>query len=86
MSRRRGGTRGASQQQPLLLRELVAGRECLVVGDQDAVVDLAEVHDARDVALADALHLQPKRLVIESRWVSTPLALAGELRARRLNS
>jgi hypothetical protein len=27
-----------------------------------------------------------KRLVIESRWVSKPLALAGQLRPRRLNN
>jgi hypothetical protein len=27
-----------------------------------------------------------KRLLIESRWVSEPLAFAGELRPRRLNS
>jgi hypothetical protein len=30
--------------------------------------------------------LQSKRLVIESWWVSTPLASAGELRPRRLNN
>ena len=29
--------------------------------------------------------LRPKRLVIESRWLSEPPALAGELRPRRLN-
>jgi hypothetical protein len=29
--------------------------------------------------------LPSKRLLIESRWVSKPLALAGELRPRRLN-
>jgi hypothetical protein len=30
--------------------------------------------------------MKGKRLVIESRWVSTPLASAGELRPRRLNN
>jgi hypothetical protein len=30
-------------------------------------------------------HLQSKRLVIKSRWVSKPLAFAGELRPWRLN-
>jgi hypothetical protein len=30
--------------------------------------------------------LQSKRLVIESRWVSKPLAFAGKLRPRRLNN
>jgi hypothetical protein len=30
--------------------------------------------------------LQSKRLVIEARWVSKPLASAGELRPRRLNN
>jgi hypothetical protein len=29
--------------------------------------------------------LQSKRLLIESRWVSKPLAFAGKLRLRRLN-
>jgi hypothetical protein len=29
--------------------------------------------------------LYPTRLVIESRWVSKPLAFAGQLQARRLN-
>jgi hypothetical protein len=29
--------------------------------------------------------LRPKRLVIASRWVPKPRALAGELRPRRLN-
>jgi hypothetical protein len=31
-------------------------------------------------------HLQSKRLVIEARWVSKPLAFAGKLRPRRLNN
>jgi hypothetical protein len=30
--------------------------------------------------------LQPKRLLIDSRWVSKPLAFAGKLRPRRLNN
>eukprot|EP01047_Picozoa_sp_COSAG01_P008824 COSAG01_NODE_355_length_18359_cov_3.808773_6_plen_90_part_00 len=30
--------------------------------------------------------LQSKRLVIGSRWVSTPVAFAGTLRPRRLNN
>jgi hypothetical protein len=30
--------------------------------------------------------LQTKRLLIESRWVSKPLAFAGKLRPRRLNN
>eukprot|EP01046_Picozoa_sp_COSAG06_P102897 COSAG06_NODE_49061_length_328_cov_0.471616_1_plen_56_part_10 len=54
----------------------MAGRECLVVGDEDAVVDLAEVHDARDVALADAFFMQSEPLVIVSRLMSIPLAVA----------
>jgi hypothetical protein len=34
----------------------------------------------------DALPLQSNRIVIESRWVSKPLAFAGLLRPRRLNN
>jgi hypothetical protein len=30
--------------------------------------------------------LQSKRLLIETRWVSTPLAFAGKLRPRRFNN
>eukprot|EP01047_Picozoa_sp_COSAG01_P048593 COSAG01_NODE_4746_length_4769_cov_29.055460_2_plen_177_part_00 len=33
-----------------------------------------------------AATLQSKRLLIESRWVSKPLAFAGKLRPRRLNN
>jgi hypothetical protein len=39
---------------------------------------------AHDVVIADLV--TSKRLVIESRWVSKPLAFAGELRPRRLNN
>jgi hypothetical protein len=40
------------------------------------------------VALTPSSHLQNqiKAAVIESRWVSTALALAGQLRPRRLNN
>eukprot|EP01043_Picozoa_sp_COSAG02_P106275 COSAG02_NODE_42274_length_386_cov_0.547038_2_plen_106_part_01 len=30
-------------------------------------------------------HLRSKKLVIESRWVSTPVAFTGQLQPRRLN-
>jgi hypothetical protein len=36
--------------------------------------------------MVEQIHLQSKRLLIESRWVSKPLAFAGELRPRRLNN
>jgi hypothetical protein len=40
----------------------------------------------RTLGSSNGCHLQSKPLVIESRWVSTPLASAGELRPRRLNN
>jgi hypothetical protein len=35
--------------------------------------------------MADRRRLQSKQLLIESQWVSKPLAFAGKLRARRPN-
>jgi hypothetical protein len=36
--------------------------------------------------MTSAFSLQSKRPLIESRWVSKPLAFAGQLRPRRLNN
>jgi hypothetical protein len=45
--------------------------------DQAELVAIRVRHDEQ---------LQSKRLLIESRWVSKPLAFAGKLRPRRLNN
>jgi hypothetical protein len=39
-----------------------------------------------EAAAERTLSLQPKRLVIEARWVSQLLTFAGKLRPRRLNN
>jgi hypothetical protein len=72
-----------------VLRAVAAAAAAVAVG---AVAAVAVPRDqlperflvAHDVVVADLV--TSKRLVIESRWVSKPLAFAGELRPRRLNN
>eukprot|EP01047_Picozoa_sp_COSAG01_P107776 COSAG01_NODE_36758_length_512_cov_42.009685_1_plen_79_part_00 len=53
--------------------------------DPRALADTWESH-SNAVSARPPSPLPSKRLLIESRWVSKPLAFAGELRPRRPNN
>eukprot|EP01047_Picozoa_sp_COSAG01_P021333 COSAG01_NODE_1235_length_11106_cov_3.058962_6_plen_248_part_00 len=59
-----------------------AAHLCLGLADEHR----QRVGERRRQQRVPVLQLQPTRPVIESRWVSKPLAFAGQLRPQRLNS
>jgi|EP01049_Picozoa_sp_SAG25_P009204 hypothetical protein len=64
------------------MRACVAGWDFGVLGvSAPRHVDAVAFRSARAHGV-----LRSKRLLIESRWVSTPLAFAGKRRPRRLNN
>jgi hypothetical protein len=51
-----------------------------------ALLQQLQLRRGHPLFLHGGVELQSKRLLIESRWVSKPLAFAGKLRPRRPNS
>jgi hypothetical protein len=69
----------------MLSRTYICGGQC-PESAHSSLHSPSEAVSRRAAAGTAGCELQPKRLLIESRWVSTPLALAGKLRTRRLNN